>query len=320
MQGSFTSQSSMVCRRERRVDCRGGWSMWGLVIYRAPSPLNGVSRVLGVTWLVLANHILVSSATLARCKLFNLGLNVVTDLCINSRIWDLFIQECCQPWIKKHAGAGNSCRVALPRNIPLMMHFMWLPLHCHLMSKCGYILFEIKVTGQLLLTMWFCCKSKCEHMDWFGINWQGDHWVHYMDHIPIMVQKTFNCPYFVAYFPIVLYFYMPLWILQSIISSPLLLSLCNKALLLRAVLKRVPTFEGTFLTLWVAIYFSCHKQWLWKGPQLRTWSSWGPNCWNGPHLVLILHKVPHFPCSPYVLHLCYISRLESATLPLNSIF
>jgi len=40
--------------------------MWGLVIYRAPSPLNGVSRVWGVTWLVLANHILVSSATLAR--------------------------------------------------------------------------------------------------------------------------------------------------------------------------------------------------------------------------------------------------------------
>jgi len=65
-EGSFTSQSSMVCRRERRVDCRGGWSMWGLVIYRAPSPLNGVSRVWGVTRLVLANHILVSSATLAR--------------------------------------------------------------------------------------------------------------------------------------------------------------------------------------------------------------------------------------------------------------
>ena len=32
-----------------------------------------------------------------------------------------------------------------------------------------------------------------------------------------------------------------------------------------------------------------------KGPQLRTWSSWGPNCWNGPHLVLILHKRPHLP-------------------------
>ena len=76
-----------------------------------------------------------------------------------------------------------------------------------------------------------------------------------------------------------------------VISSPLLLSLCNKALLLRAVLKRVPTFEGTFLTLWVPIYFSCHKQWLWKGPQLRTWSSWGPNCWNGPHWSSFYTKV-----------------------------
>ena len=93
-----------------------------------------------------------------------------------------------------------------------------------------------------------------------------------------MVQKTFNCPYFVAYFPIVLYFYMPLWILQSIISSPLLLSLCNKALLLRAVLKRVPTFEGTFLTLWVPIYLSCHKQWLWKGPQLPCFPDPFPRC------------------------------------------
>ena len=92
-----------------------------------------------------------------------------------------------------------------------------------------------------------------------------------------------------------------------VISSPLLLSLCNKALLLRAVLKRVPTFEGTFLTLWVPIYFSCHKQWLWKGPQLRTWSSWGPNCWNGPHLVLILHKGPHFP---HVPHMCYIYAIS----------
>ena len=27
---------------------------------------------------------------------------------------------------------------------------------------------------------------------------------------------------------------------------------------------------------------------------LRTWSSWGPNCWNGPHLVLISHKRSHF--------------------------
>ena len=38
-----------------------------------------------------------------------------------------------------------------------------------------------------------------------------------------------------------------------------------------------------------------HKQCVRKGPQLRTWSSWGPNCWNGPHLVLIQHKRSHFP-------------------------
>ena len=40
-----------------------------------------------------------------------------------------------------------------------------------------------------------------------------------------------------------------------------------------------------------------------KSPQLRTWSSWGPNCWNGPHLVLILHKRPHSPQSWYILGL-----------------
>ena len=31
----------------------------------------------------------------------------------------------------------------------------------------------------------------------------------------------------------------------------------------------------------------------WKGPQLRNWSSWGPNCWNGPHFP---QKVS---CSPF---------------------
>ena len=45
-----------------------------------------------------------------------------------------------------------------------------------------------------------------------------------------------------------------------------------------------------------------------KGPQLRTWSSWGPNCRNGPHLVLILHKRPHFH------QLWYILGLESVFL------
>ena len=38
-------------------------------------------------------------------------------------------------------------------------------------------------------------------------------------------------------------------------------------------------------------------KWLHKGPQLRTWSSWGPNYWNGPHFVPILHKVFIFPSS-----------------------
>ena len=28
---------------------------------------------------------------------------------------------------------------------------------------------------------------------------------------------------------------------------------------------------------------------------LRTWSTWGPNCWNGPYLVLISRKKSHFP-------------------------
>ena len=73
--------------------------------------------------------------------------------------------------------------------------------------------------------MWFCCKSIYEHiMDWFGINWQGGDWAHYMDHFPIMVYKTFNCPYF----PIVLYFHMPLWNVQSIFFNMLWNSLENK--------------------------------------------------------------------------------------------
>ena len=31
-----------------------------------------------------------------------------------------------------------------------------------------------------------------------------------------------------------------------------------------------------------------------KGPQLRTWSSWGPNCWNGPHWSSFYTKVLSF--------------------------
>ena len=36
-----------------------------------------------------------------------------------------------------------------------------------------------------------------------------------------------------------------------------------------------------------------------KRPQLKTWSSSGPNCWNDPHLVLISHKRLHFPHYDY---------------------
>ena len=43
------------------------------------------------------------------------------------------------------------------------------------------------------------------------------------------------------------------------------------------------------------------KQCVQKGPQLRTWSSWGPNCQNCPHLVLILYKRPHLPQFWYIL-------------------
>ena len=38
---------------------------------------------------------------------------------------------------------------------------------------------------------------------------------------------------------------------------------------------------------WPAQYTVCNVQCMHNGPKLGTWSSWGPNCWNGPHLVLI---------------------------------
>ena len=50
------------------------------------------------------------------------------------------------------------------------------------------------------------------------------------------------------------------------------------------------------------LYNECFR----KGPQLRTWSSWGPNCWNGPHLVLILHKSPHFTLKRQVANSCRV--------------
>ena len=46
---------------------------------------------------------------------------------------------------------------------------------------------------------------------------------------------------------------------------------------------------------WPAQYTVCNVQCMHNGPKLGTWSSWGPNCWNGPHLVLISRKKSHFP-------------------------
>ena len=52
---------------------------------------------------------------------------------------------------------------------------------------------------------------------------------------------------------------------------------------------------------WPAQYTVCNVQCMHNGPKLGTWSSWGPNCWNGPHLVLILHKRPHLPQMWYIM-------------------
>ena len=62
--------------------------------------------------------------------------------------------------------------------------------------------------------------------------------------------------------------------------------------------------------------WACAESWVWrrqcfhKGPQLRTWSSWGPNCWNGPHLVLILHKSPHFTLKRQVANSCRVGVID----------
>ena len=53
------------------------------------------------------------------------------------------------------------------------------------------------------------------------------------------------------------------------------------------------------------------KQCLHKGPQLRTWSSWGPNCWNGPHLT---HKASFSPFPPNMI---YLRTWKCLPLPLN---
>ena len=52
-----------------------------------------------------------------------------------------------------------------------------------------------------------------------------------------------------------------------------------------------------------------------KGPQLRTWSSWGPNCWNGPHLVLILNKSPHFTLKRQVANSCRVGVIDCMRYP-----
>ena len=82
-----------------------------------------------------------------------------------------------------------------------------------------------------------------------------------MDHFPIMVYKTFNCPCF----PIVLYFHMPLWNVQNIFFNMLWNSLENKIqtftsqpnVIMRCSEKgSYPMFIGTFLTFWVPTYFT----------------------------------------------------------------
>ena len=101
----------------------------------------------GVTWLVLTNPISVSSATLSRCKLFNLRFSSLTHLCwpgcsscataappapgwpttagatsarLLAKCETYLCQERRQPWIKERVESGNSCRVAstLPQNLP----------------------------------------------------------------------------------------------------------------------------------------------------------------------------------------------------------
>ena len=54
----------------------------------------------------------------------------------------------------------------------------------------------------------------------------------------------------------------------------------------------------------------------WKGPQLRNWSSWGPNCWNGPHFP---QKVS---CSPFpkCVSLQYVHFLHEMCNVVNTHF
>ena len=47
---------------------------------------------------------------------------------------------------------------------------------------------------------------------------------------------------------------------------------------------------------WLKVYHAGFHE----GPQVRTWSSCGPNCWSSPHLILILHIRPHSPHYPHI--------------------
>ena len=60
----------------------------------------------------------------------------------------------------------------------------------------------------------------------------------------------------------------------------------------------------------IAFFFQDNIQCVHKCPQLRTWSSWGPNCWNGPHLVLISHKSPHFTFKRQVANSCRVGVID----------
>ena len=54
-------------------------------------------------------------------------------------------------------------------------------------------------------------------------------------------------------------------------------------------------------------------QCLQKGPILRTLSSWGIDCWNDVHLVLILHERPHFLHFPGLKNVFPCSKKKKAS-------
>ena len=69
--------------------------------------------------------------------------------------------------------------------------------------------------------------------------------------------------------------------------SPLGFSMWSLLSLKWQLLAILLTFgRGAYMKFWLAIWMDAHCQCLQKGPELRTWSFLGPNCWNGPYLVL----------------------------------